>query len=145
MRFGIVEGGNLNARQLRLTCLYGVTTMGAAIIAMTQIAPDQYPPKIGYYYLALLVICLPTLMAVGMQRVKLTHTSDTKAAQARYESDKKLCNDETSSSARLQCRRDAKAEYDQAVAAAKNRAAATPAPAPATPDPSVVLRSHPEF
>lgn len=64
---------NLNARHLRLTCLYGVTTMGAAIIAMTQIAPDQYPPKIGYYYLALLVICLPTLMAVGMQRVKLTH------------------------------------------------------------------------
>lgn len=64
---------------------------------------------------------------------KPPHTSDTKAAQVRYESDKKLCNDETSSSARLQCRRDAKAEYDQAVAAAKNRAAATPAPAPATP------------
>jgi len=60
-------------------------------------------------------------------------TADTKAAQARYDSDKKLCNDETSSSARLQCRRDAKAEYDQAVAAAKSRAAATPAPAPATP------------
>lgn len=51
------------------------------------------------------------------------------AALARYDSDKKLCNDETSSNARLQCRRDAKAEYDQALAAAK--AAATPAPAPA--------------
>jgi len=58
--------------------------------------------------------------------------TDTKAAQARYESDKKLCNDETSSGARLQCRRDAKAEYDQAVAAAKSKAAA-PAAAPATP------------
>ena len=59
--------------------------------------------------------------------------ADTKAALARYDSDKKLCNDETSSAARLQCRRDAKAEYDQAVATAKSRAAATPAPAPATP------------
>lgn len=53
------------------------------------------------------------------------------AALARYDSDKKLCNDETSSNARLQCRRDAKAEYDQALAAAKAKAAATPAPAPA--------------
>lgn len=58
---------------------------------------------------------------------------DTKAALARYDSDKKLCNDETSSSARLQCRRDAKAEYDQAVAAAKSKTAAAPAPAPAKP------------
>ena len=40
--------------------------------------------------------------------------ADNKAALARYDSDKKLCNDETSSNARLQCRRDAKAEYDQA-------------------------------
>ena len=54
------------------------------------------------------------------------------AALARYDSDKKLCNDETSSNARLQCRRDAKAEYDQALAAAKAKAAATPAPAPAS-------------
>lgn len=59
--------------------------------------------------------------------------ADTKAALARYESDKKLCNDETSSSARLQCRRDAKAEYDQAVSVAKSKAAAAPATAPATP------------
>lgn len=40
------------------------------------------------------------------------------AAQARYASDQKLCSDETSSNARLQCRRDAKAEYDKALAAA---------------------------
>lgn len=57
--------------------------------------------------------------------------ADNKAALARYDSDKKLCNDETTSNARLQCRRDAKAEYDQALAAAKAKAAATPAPAPA--------------
>lgn len=59
-------------------------------------------------------------------------TADSKAAQARYDSDKKLCNDEATSNARLQCRRDAKAEYDQAIAAAKAKsAAATTAPAPA--------------
>lgn len=55
--------------------------------------------------------------------------ADTKAAQTAYEADRKLCNDETTSAARQQCRRDAKAEYDEALAAAKSRsAAATPAP-----------------
>ena len=34
---------------------------------------------------------------------------DNRAAALRYTSDKALCNDETGSSARLQCRRDAKA------------------------------------
>jgi diguanylate cyclase (GGDEF)-like protein len=63
---------SLNSRDLRLTCLYGVTTMGCAIITMAQLAPDQYPPVVAYFYLAVLVICLPTLMALGMQRVKLT-------------------------------------------------------------------------
>lgn len=60
-------------------------------------------------------------------------TADSKAAQARYDSDKKLCNDETTSNARLQCRRDAKAEYDQAIAAAKAKTAATPAHVAAPP------------
>lgn len=64
---------NLSAGQLRMTCLFGVTTMGAAIVTMAHIAPNLYPPKIAYVYLALLLICLPTLAAVGMQRVKLTH------------------------------------------------------------------------
>jgi outer membrane lipoprotein SlyB len=71
-------------------------------------------------------ISTPTPAAANAQR-----TTDTKAAQARYELDKKLCNDETSSAARLQCRRDAKAEYDQAVAAAKNKT--SPATAPVAP------------
>ena len=44
---------------------------------------------------------------------------DAKAASDRYAQDKKLCNDETTSNGRLQCRRDAKAEFDAAVAAAK--------------------------
>ena len=62
---------SLSARQLRMSCLYGVSTMGAAIVAMAHFKPDVYPPKIAWFYLALLLICLPTLMAVGMQRVKL--------------------------------------------------------------------------
>jgi outer membrane lipoprotein SlyB len=52
--------------------------------------------------------------------------ADSKAAQARYEADKNLCNDEATSGARLQCRRDAKEEYDAAIAAAKARMAAVP-------------------
>jgi outer membrane lipoprotein SlyB len=40
-----------------------------------------------------------------------------KDAKVRYEADKKLCVDEASSEARLQCRRDAKSVYDKAVAA----------------------------
>lgn len=41
------------------------------------------------------------------------------AAQARYEADKKLCADEASSEARIQCRRDALVIYDKALAAAR--------------------------
>ncbi len=42
-----------------------------------------------------------------------------KEAKASYEADVKLCADEASSEARLQCRRDAKAVYDKALAAGK--------------------------
>lgn len=46
-----------------------------------------------------------------------------KEAKARYEADKKLCADEASSEARLQCRRDAQVVYDKALAAIKASAA----------------------
>lgn len=52
---------------------------------------------------------------------RLQFADDSKLAQTRYEADKKLCNDEVSSAARLQCRRDAKDEYDKALAAARAR------------------------
>ena len=42
-----------------------------------------------------------------------------KDAKARYEADKKLCADEASAEARLQCRRDAQTVYDKAIAANK--------------------------
>lgn len=57
----------------------------------------------------------------------------TKAATARYEADKALCSEETSVKARLQCRREAKADYDAAIAAAQARMAAATPPAAAAP------------
>lgn len=49
------------------------------------------------------------------------------AAEKRYADDRKLCADEPSSSARMQCLRDAKAEYDKATGGAIAPAAASPA------------------
>lgn len=58
--------------------------------------------------------------------------SDKNAAAARYESDKVLCKDEATTKARLDCRREAKAQYDAAVANAKAQlTAATGQVAPA--------------
>jgi outer membrane lipoprotein SlyB len=42
-----------------------------------------------------------------------------KDAKSRFEADKKLCADEASAEARLQCRRDAQTVYDKAIAANK--------------------------
>ena len=68
---------------------------------------------------------------------KAQYAVDSKAAMARYTSDKKLCNDESVAAARLQCRRDAKTEYDKAIAAAKTKmSAATPAATTSTATPS---------
>ena len=83
----------------------------------------------------LFLILASGLLLSGMASTALAETSltpkaqsaaDSKKALARYEADKKLCNDETSSKSRLQCRRDAKAEYGKALTAAK---AQTKAPA----------------
>lgn len=82
---------------------------------------------------ALLAVCLALGVTAGAQTAapaKAQTAAQNKAALARYDSDKKLCNDEASSTARLQCRRDAKAEYDKALAEIKAEAAsATVAPA----------------
>lgn len=55
---------------------------------------------------------------------KAQFTADSKAAAARYASDKALCNDETNANARLQCRRDAKTEYDRELTEARARMSA---------------------
>ena len=58
----------------------------------------------------------------GQAVAQTTWSSDPAAvetkqsAKARYNADKKLCADESSSEARLQCRRDAQAVYDKALA-----------------------------
>ena len=46
-------------------------------------------------------------------------TLSPKEAKAQFEEDKKLCADEASAEARLQCRRDAQTVYDKALAANK--------------------------
>lgn len=63
---------NLNAALVRMTCMYALVSMSAAIVSMALVAPAQYPPAVGYFHLAILWICLPSMLAVGMQRIKLT-------------------------------------------------------------------------
>lgn len=75
----------------------------------------------------------PVASAEAHLTPKAQYSADAKAALQRYDSDRKLCNDETSSSARLQCRRDAKAQYDQALTEAKARMTTTTAASPAPP------------
>jgi outer membrane lipoprotein SlyB len=50
------------------------------------------------------------------------YADSSKQISARYAEDKKLCAEETNSSARMQCLRDAKSEYDNSLAAAKSTA-----------------------
>ena len=64
---------------------------------------------------------------------KAQYNADSRQAKARYEEDKKLCNDEASSEVRTQCRRDAKAAYDKSIASAKAQLAAVTPSAPAQP------------
>lgn len=78
-------------------------------------------------------LALTTLAETAMTP-KAQYAADSKQAAARLAEDKKLCSDEASSSARLQCRRDAQAEYNKAISVAKARlgtVAAKPAPAQA--------------
>jgi len=52
-------------------------------------------------------------------------------AKIQFEADKKLCADEASAEARIQCRRDAQALYDKALAALRTQGTYTTAPAAA--------------
>jgi outer membrane lipoprotein SlyB len=68
-------------------------------------------------------------LALGVQAQvwssKPEENPSLKDAKARYEADKKLCADEASAEARLQCRRDAQTLYDKAIAANKASTAYT--------------------
>jgi outer membrane lipoprotein SlyB len=48
-------------------------------------------------------------------------TADSKQAMTRYKEDQQLCNSEPTAASRMQCKRDAKTEYDNAMASAKAR------------------------
>ena len=68
-------------------------------------------------------LALLCVLALGVQaQVWSSKPADSlslKDAKTRYEADKKLCADEASAEARLQCRRDAQTVYDKAIAANK--------------------------
>ncbi len=89
-------------------------------------------------FVSILALCAFSAM-VGSPALAQTHYSsdpsandahDTRASvKARYEADKKLCAEETSSAARLQCRRDAQVLYDKALAALPTKGVYKTAPA----------------
>lgn len=62
-------------------------------------------------------ILLAAACTVNLAMADTAAKSVLDAAQKRYEDDRKICADESNSSQRMQCLRDAKAEYDKAVAA----------------------------
>lgn len=78
----------------------------------------------------------PTLIAVALgvfaagwaqaqTAAQTQYTTDSKQAMARYKEDQKLCDSESTSASRMQCKRDAKSEYDKAMATAKTRLGGT--------------------
>ncbi|MDF1481070.1 glycine zipper 2TM domain-containing protein [Extensimonas sp. H3M7-6] len=67
---------------------------------------------------------------------KAQYAADSKQAKARYDQDVKVCASEPTSAGRMQCKRDAKAEYDQALAEAKARTGVTPTKSSAAAQPA---------
>lgn len=82
------------------------------------------------------------LFATGLAQAQTTtsapltpsqqYAADSKQLQTRYQSDLSICNSEKESAGRMQCKRDAKTEYDKALAAAKAKMTAATAPATRT-------------
>jgi outer membrane lipoprotein SlyB len=74
--------------------------------------------------LVLLVSTQFTAFASDTVPAKDAYKAAQREAAGRYAEDKKLCAEESTSSVRMQCLRDAKAEYSKALAAAKQKLAA---------------------
>ena len=75
---------------------------------------------------AVLVLVMGMFTAGGMQAQttassQAQYATDSTQATTRYKEDQKLCNSEPTSASRMQCKRDAKTEYDNAMASAKAR------------------------
>lgn len=88
----------------------------------------------------------PAAAAAAKPAYEQQYATDKKAANDRYAADKKLCDEEKTASTRMQCRRDANDEYQQALTAAQKKrdeakkaaaaAAAQPAPAATSTTPA---------
>jgi outer membrane lipoprotein SlyB len=77
------------------------------------------------YSILLTLMCATISSAYAQGNSPQQHYADSsKQISARYAEDKKLCAEETNSSARMQCLRDAKSEYDNSLATAKSVAPA---------------------
>lgn len=74
----------------------------------------------------------------GSLTPKAQYAADSQAAQSRYKSDLSICADEPDASGRMQCKRDAKAEYEQALADAKLRQQSVGKVAPAQTKPKAL-------
>jgi len=78
--------------------------------------------------LALIAVSQVPVFASDTTSQKEAYTAAKQQAASRYAEDRKLCAEESNSSTRMQCLRDAKADYDKALADAKNRSAADSKP-----------------
>lgn len=81
------------------------------------------------FLILLALLTVAPAHAVGDDASKSTYETALKAADTRYAEDKKLCTEESTSSRRMQCLRDAKEEHTKALSAAGAN--------PATPIPTV--------
>ena len=92
--------------------------------------------------LALLLSGSQCVVAAGDTKAQsVQYKAAQKEAATRYAADRKLCAEETSSGARMQCLRDARAEYDKALAEAK-KSAASAAAAAASADSKAAAPAH---
>lgn len=74
------------------------------------------------------------------------YTAESKALSTRYQSDLKICNSDTDAGARMPCKRDARAQYDQGLqdaAARRDAAIATAKAAPVTAAASATPKAAP--
>jgi outer membrane lipoprotein SlyB len=105
--------------------------------------------KIAGLLIVWLSVAAQVPMAVAAQPTGAANAefaASSKQAQQRYAADRLLCNDERDAKTRLQCRRDARDEYDRAMAEARAKMAVPAMPAsgvPAAAVPAVPVAAMP--
>lgn len=98
------------------------TSAAMLLLAFAAAASAQTPPP---------ATAQTRAVAASSPTPKAQYDAEVKQAKARLDADNKICNADTDSAVRMQCKRDAQGEYDKAVAAAKSRLTAAGQPAPA--------------